>query len=407
MLYALGPLFYKNTFSDNTVNIYLTLQFLGLVGLIIGLNLPNKTMNGRLATSEELNNHLLRQTAVVFVILSLVSSFSELLSFGGISGFLAVGYGGDRFLLLSNSFMIGGGFQWLILAGIITWYYGLKASSKKTKFLGLVIVGTNALVFTLIGGRSTLVYSAIFAGVIYYYEKKTINNKLLVVLLAIGISVAQLYSNARYYLPLGLGATIRSTFAIFMNSPESFVPLPTNINEFRVPARSLLELIEYGKGDHLFGSSYLTAVGSFLPFINRIFVSLGVNPSLWHMQQYYPDILARGGGVGFSPVSEAYMNFGALGVILHMYFYGRIINKIFLNYKHKRNVRSLLLYAGALPIFALDGLRINLSSMLYKLVRIYLMPYILYSLVFLFSRQLLKAKGLVTRTTGVSTGCRF
>lgn len=380
VMYALGPLYYKSNFSTNTINTYLMFQLIGLIALGLGLNIPTKT-RGKTFISDNSNYKQLKLTCIIFVLLSIFSTFTEIISFGGISNLLSIGYGVDRYVHSNNSFMIGGGVQWLLLSGILTWFYGLKISSPKVKLLGAILIGLSGAILTLIGGRSTLVYSAIIISVIYYYEKKKINNKLIIILLIVGIVGAQLYSNARYYLPLGVVETFKSTYKIFINNPNSFLPLPSNINEFRIPAKSLLELIEYGKGEYLLGRSYISAIGTPFPFISRLFSYIGANPNLWFMKEYHSEILAVGGGLGFSPLSEGYMNFGILGIMVHMFFYGRIISLIYSNYKSKESVGSLLLYAGALPIFALDGLRIHSSSMLYKLFRIYLIPYTIYILI--------------------------
>lgn len=387
MLYALGPLVYKEEFSKYTVITYLSLQLLGMIGLIIGLNMRKKNKHIKNPISECQQRLILKRTSVIFLMVAIVSTMSEIFSFGGIGNLISVGYGGDKFLHSTTTFMIGGGFQWLILSGAIIWYYGLKSLSRNNKQLGLVIIGVSAVVFFLIGGRSTLVYSLIFISIIYYYEKRSINGKLVISLLILGIIAAQLYSNARYYLPYGITETVTNTWRIFINNPKAFVPLPSNINEFRIPAKSLLEVIENGNGFKFYGRSYISALGTPIPFINRLFNYIGVNPSVWFLDKYHPDILARGGGLGFSPVTEGYMNFGVLGVVIHMFLYGWTISWIFQNYKEKRSVSSLLLYAGALPIFVLDGLRIHLGSAFYKLFRIYLMPFFIYLLIHLLSKN--------------------
>ena len=387
MLYALGPLAYKEEFSSSTLSIYLSLQLLGMVSLNIGLSMRKRNKLNKNSLNESHQRQILKKTSIIFLLVAFVSTLSEIISFGGIGNLINIGYGGDKFLHSTTTFMIGGGFQWLILSGAIIWYYGLKTSSVSSKQLGIIIISISVIVFFLTGGRSTLVYSFIFISIVYYYQKRNINGKLVIFMLIIGIIASQLYSNARYYLPYGFTETVTNTWRIFTNNPMAFMPLPSNINEFRIPAKSLLEVIENGNGVEFYGRSYISAIGTPFPFINRLFNYIGVNPSVWFLDKYHPDILAGGGGLGFSPVTEGYMNFGMLGVVIHMFLYGWTISWIFQNYKEKRSVSSLLLYAGALPIFVLDGLRIHLGSAFYKLFRIYLMPFFIYLLIHLLSKN--------------------
>jgi hypothetical protein len=124
-----------------------------------------------------------------------------------------------------------------------------------------------------------------------------------------------------------------------------------------------------------YGSSYGGVLAAPIPVLSRFVDTIAFNPSLWRLQTFYPEVLAEGGGLGFSPVSEGYLNFGAPGVVAHLMFYGFVIARIYRKCVSSSALSPKLLYAGSLPIFALDGLRINAASSAYKWTRIYLMPF--------------------------------
>ena len=47
--------------------------------------------------------------------------------------------------------------------------------------------------------------------------------------------------------------------------------------------------------------------------------------STWYMENFEADVLARGGGRGFSAVLEAYINFNVIGNVIIYFLYGEIL----------------------------------------------------------------------------------
>jgi oligosaccharide repeat unit polymerase len=45
----------------------------------------------------------------------------------------------------------------------------------------------------------------------------------------------------------------------------------------------------------------------------------------WYAGEFYPDIWAKGGAFAFSPVAEAYLNFGVLGVPVVFFLLGALL----------------------------------------------------------------------------------
>ena len=83
-------------------------------------------------------------------------------------------------------------------------------------------------------------------------------------------------------------------------------------NVLRMPDRKLL-----------YGESYLTTmINLIIPFTDSHTLST------WYMENFELDVLARGGGRGFSAVLEAYMNFDLIGIFLIYGFYGWLISRL-------------------------------------------------------------------------------
>lgn len=72
------------------------------------------------------------------------------------------------------------------------------------------------------------------------------------------------------------------------------------------------------------------------------------------------------------------MNFGVAGVVLHLFLYGYIIGRIYSRFSSKPTISSLLLFAGSLHVFMLDGMRVSTASFGYRWFRVYLMPWIIF-----------------------------
>lgn len=386
--YALGPIMNSVIFQSHIVIKYLVIQILGLIALrcgLLSLFLRKKNIYYSPLQINKKNIQILIIIGIILLLFSIPSIGSQLIAFGGLKGLINVGYGGERYLILAREGAFGPGFEWLLLSSIIFLFSSLKKKSKIIFVIGIISFTITIIILLYIGSRSTLVYSIIFFVTLLHYTHKKFSNKIIVIGLLLCISLAQFYALARYFIPYGLMFAFKETFNIVLKNPQLI--LPWNTNEFKAPAASLLELIQFGEIDWLLGKSYISAMGSPIPFISRLFSEIGYNPSLWRLQQFHKDILASGGGLGFSPVTEGFMNFGILGVIIFMFIYGYVIKTIYIRMINSRNLNYLLLYSGCLPMFMLDGMRVHLASMLYKLFRGYLMPWLIFLIISLFLKN--------------------
>ncbi len=382
-LYALGPLSLSADFSQDVVIHYLFLQLVGMLSLHFGLYFGIKNLDIHTTTRLNINKSkkvYLLITILGLIVLSVPSLLTQFSAFGGFSNLISVGYGGKRYQVLSSSFMFGTGFEWLLLGSIIMIFYGLKYNSRKCLYGGTFLYLAIAYILLLIGGRSTLVYTVLFGTILIHYGYRKIPSRFIILGMVVGIVFAQYYSLARYFLPNGLWYAISQTWNIVVQNPSLLLPL--SVNEFVQPGASLLEILQNGDIRFVFGRSYISTIGAPIPFISRLFAQAGFDPSLWRLQTFHSDILASGGGLGFSPVSEGYINFGILGIIVNLFIYGYIPGMVYKRFLSKKGVGSLLFFAGTLPIFMLDGMRIHSASFVYKWTRSYLMPWLIFVVIY-------------------------
>ena len=386
MLYALGPLmgplYGSLEFSYDVSLNYIILQALGLLSMRIGLHIATRTIMS-FSSDEFIKNTYLKSnsyllaTGIIMLFLGALSITSQIIAFGGLTKFLEVGYGTQYFLTLSEATTIGGSLEWWLLGAILLIFYGLMRQSKPAILLGVVLFVPVALFIILeTGRRSHLLYPILFGLALFHYGYRRLPSYIIVPGLLIGVMAAQYYALARYYLSEGLIYGLTQVLPSVINNP--YLIAPWMANHFRMPAASLLEVLQYGGPGLLFGQSYLAAVGAPIPFIARLFAEVGFNPNVWRVENFYPEILTIGGGFGFSPVTEGYINFGILGIIVHMFAYGYIIGIIYARLISRPSLPILLLLAGSFPVFMLDGLTNSSSSFVYKWTRIYLLPWIIY-----------------------------
>jgi hypothetical protein len=196
--------------------------------------------------------------------------------------------------------------------------------------------------------------------------------------LVAGIPLAQFYALARYFLPNGLWYAISQTWNIVVQNPSLLIP--SSANEFVQPAASLLEMLRNGDIKFVFGRSYLSTIGAPIPFISRLFVQAGFDPSLWRLQTFHPEVLAVGGGLGYSPVSEGYINFGILGIVVHLFVFGYIPGVVYRDFCQKKMLGVYFPCWNSSP-FMLDGMRIHSASFVYKWTRSYLMPWLVFVII--------------------------
>jgi len=210
-------------------------------------------------------------------------------------------------------------------------------------------------------------------------KKYNLNKHILKVLFicAVVYLVFSTYSDVRHYRGNGFGwkdsmEMVRSNYSV-----EKV--LPSNTEFGYAPA---ITYILIGNEDKGFCGK--TLIADVLNVIPGKLLKTEV-PSTWFVKKYYPNIYSRGGGLGFSFLGEAYINFGCLLAFL---FFAPIVVLIFLiDYKSSHKCfnelaaiailpNTILLLRSAFSRFFLEGIIVSLVIPLI----IYLMVSMLLSL---------------------------
>jgi hypothetical protein len=404
-LFALGPLVTEGVYSDKSMLDYLALQLMGLSGLRLGLAAAGRPPSAAwpsTAEAWEREAHPLRVTAWLLLGIAVPSLITYVVAFGGLQGMMEVGYGAQRKLLLTESQVFGAGFEWALLGSTLLAFCGVKYRSPRDVWLGILgwlLVGGVLLVT---GQRNPIAYSAMFGFALFHFGRRRLSARATIGLIVVGMTVAQLFSVARFFLDDGLVRAIGAASGDVFENPRLLAPWAAS--QFTVPPSSLLEVIEYGGPPALLGRSYLLALLATFPFAQNLF--MGSEPTLgeWRMQTFYPEAAAIGADYGFSPVTEAYMNFGTIGVPLVLFVYGLAISGMYRRVHRRPTPLGVLALAGSMPMLMLNGFTNQASTLTYQWVRAYLMPAILLGVVLAVTRRAKVSQEVAAEQPVESTG---
>lgn len=391
LFYALGPMFrFGTAYSPEIWTEYLLLMLLGLIALRVGLGLGSRGATIASPCYSGRDIQLIPVTGIVLFILSVFSIASFVLAIGGIGSAISLGYGPRRYVVVlsASQHYFGDGFELLLL--LCSMYLFYLAKTRKPSLL--MVLWAGLLFVTLyyqfmIGARSELIYAALFAVALYQYGIKKISARYLGMALILGMALAQYWSYARFWLPEGPIAAITVPARAIAQDPTLL--LPSRADEFQYPGAALLEILN-SNTEFWYGRSYLRAFEDAIPFLTRFIGEIGANPSNWRLMTFHPKVYAEGGGYGFSPVAEGYLNFGVAGVVLQLFLYGLLAGWLYRRLLGSGRLWGLLFWAGALPMFMFMAMRMNLASFLTVASRTFLVPGLL---ALLFGSSLQKEKG--------------
>lgn len=228
-----------------------------------------------------------------------------------------------------------------------------KRCKSKQKYVFVILIIFEALFLLFIDSRRReLIYIIImcFSYFMYYsYNKikKSDIRKYLIYLIIIAIFFTA-YQYYRDYFSLANKEGISYALEVKRNASLNYdKEQKLYANEFGMVYENILSSVEFTP-EFYFGKTYLESILAPIPIINKIFYYDGDKTTLlsrWQ-SQIYPDIFLNGGGLGFFPAAEAYLNLGYAGCII----FGLILG-IFFNYIYLKmyNTKNILYYCILLP----------------------------------------------------------
>lgn len=190
--YAIGPIQVASAFSEDIFIKYIFIQLLGLISMRLGLHAASWRRCTYISAYYILDLLKIRSriafklTIVIIFFLSFLSLATYFASFGGLTGYLDIGYGGRYYLKAQESALIGPGIEWLLLSAILLGFYSLKTRSYPCLFISIMFFLFSSYVVLSTGRRSQILYPLIFGIVLIHYCYRRILHYLLLQVLFLG-----------------------------------------------------------------------------------------------------------------------------------------------------------------------------------------------------------------------------
>ncbi|SHF72125.1 oligosaccharide repeat unit polymerase [Caldanaerobius fijiensis DSM 17918] len=363
---------YPLTFKSSTVIYAGYLGIIALVGLIIGEKLSElfiKRQKIQIFTEKEyvIKRNALLYTGIVMYCTGLMLFFLNYQRVGGFFHYISLQRGAGMTLLSQVRGSLP--YSSFIFPGIAIVYYNFfNTKDKKILYISLLFLLLWIILMIIQGDRRYLAYSLIIIYGIWIIQKNIkvrINKK--IVFYAIII-----------YICLTFFAQVRFLISPIMNNEMkiqdgiTWITEHININwflpgenEFAGPYFTLLYSIE-NRSKLLYGSSYVNSIANILPrslYPGPKPPTIAQDFALFIHNSYmsnFPFVI----GWGYSPVAEAYNNFGLFGIFIIFIIYGLILS--FIRVFKRKGLFGILIYSMILPEL-MNFNRIDFSSILQEL----------------------------------------
>jgi oligosaccharide repeat unit polymerase len=312
--------------QDVDLNNYFILTLLSIIGFFFFqfIYFPGKSyeINIENLKTTIYNKKLLKiSLGIIFI----VAITMEIIFFSkvGISNFIFISRS-ERSLLLKN---LGITYftDLFFLVMIISYILNQLVPSRFLRFIFITSLINNTLYQLIIIDRSGLL-EVVFPCIYLFLVFKKVQSRYIIF---IGVIL---------FLFLSYFKTIMSN--IVFRGSSNLEPFKFN-GEFEAwyhVGANILSNLEGGLTNYIYGRSYLTALYNLIvPFTNS-------EPlSIWYVRTYFYDIYIRGGGMAFSSIGEAILNFGYFGVPIYFMLLG-FLCRWMKQYKHK-DIKYLAIYA--------------------------------------------------------------
>jgi len=326
------------SFRAETVRIAGLLSLSALLGIILGSWLYRILFPSKEGKKDiiDINFHFLLFGAFMFYIVGIAMLFLSYSSVGGFFGSLSI----DRLqrgnILMSAHTLPYPGFIFVSLS--ILFYVSFKKKKFSLLLFSLLLLSFWSILLLLQGDRRFVIYSLLIVFAVWgtvegdKIVKKFSTRKIVIFIFVIfiGYITFSFFSGIRFLIPLLISKKWTWSYSLTWIkehiSIDWFMPGKT---EFGAPYLSLLYYIE-NKADRLLGSSYAFSV----PYLLPRSLYPGVKPTFLadnfairiHDEFFsFKDAIK---GWGYSPVAEAFQNFGTLGPFLVFAVFGFFVESL-------------------------------------------------------------------------------
>lgn len=356
---------------------YIIICLIGLAGLLIGYYLPLGKQWGERLPVWKISNRELSIAGFVMLAYGLFSFATNVMAYGSLANFIKVGYGPQRYVIQRAAVHFGSGMEIIGVASLILLYIAI-IEKKRIRLLTIVIIlATITYITLLIGQRRYIVYLLFMAFIIIHYRFHKIRLRWMVLgaILAYGFFFIYPYTR-KMWSEVGFMKGMEETYKVAVAKPELLLPFAGG--EFIPPSKIILEVLTDDAFQYQYGATYISGLLRIIPRSGKALPDVLYLLSDWRLKTYYPGLYERGVNFTFFTLAEGYVNFGYLGVFLHMFIFG-VITRIIYAYFRKNQNRTVVLvvYAMLFSLMPIESMHAEFSQFIWYITHIYLGPFIL------------------------------
>ena len=252
----------------------------------------------------------------LLMVIGVAAAAQFVFNVAGFNALRSASYGG-RYVLMDGHGLLIGCISWISLGGLVLCAHFLHRGSRLKSIGGLLLAGAALVLWTfLIGSRSHLIQFCIAAIVVRQITWKPSSLKVLAAIGTFVIAAAILFE---------MSERTFSFSAIRLPQKDQIKQINPANSELGAPVQTLADIERSVPSiePFQFGRTYLEIPAILVPKI--IWPGRPQGPGIWYASRFYPRYAEAGGAYAFSPVAEAYLNFGPIGIVLSFVAVGAIL----------------------------------------------------------------------------------
>lgn len=225
------------------------------------------------------------------------------------------------------------GFPWLVVAVLFVFYMHAMHPSRRWLIYGLAGVLVLIGVFLIMGNRSMVMYLLMTVILFVHIRVHKISAKNLIVLAASGFLALNIYGYLRTSNYRSFSGFINNTTSAFSGVQQSgglgestYYTLTSG--EFVVPFETMPQMLKSVGHEvpYEYGKTFAEAPDFFVPSV--LFRDRPLPLTNWYMNSFYEDNTGLNEGRAFFFLSEGYLNYGPIGVLLVGGFWGVLLGAL-------------------------------------------------------------------------------
>lgn len=330
--------FVNQTFN-NGINKSIILSTIGLISFYVGIKRKRKNRATAVGRDEgmvgkqfdkKFNAIVLILTVFIIILYSATGLTSMLVQsyIGANSGLIAKDATGDGIYFLTSHFSN------LAIAVAIVYYYKYREINAVVVSLFIVSL-TWAVILLVIGDRNSFFIIAVIAVASYYTFIKSISRIKIVIFIIFALFVYQVIEVSRQSTDRSLDSIVNAIASTKVESAED-----SSFSITTITSRAAVEMVP-SKINYFWGKFKIIGIAGIVPYSRKLFVA----PTDDFVTS--SDVLSyavlgdsRTWSVGSNIISDIYLDFGVVGVIVLMYFLG--VFAAYLQFKVLTNNKSTL-----------------------------------------------------------------